>query len=770
MSQHARQIVAIMFTDVVGYSAWVQRNEALALDMLKLHWALLRPVFARFDGREIKTIGDAFLIEFPSALQAVRAGIEMQAILEKHNRDADPDRHIRIRIGIHTGDVERMGEDLFGDGVNIASRIEPLAPPGGICISESVYTAVQNKVYAPFYSLGTQRLKNISQTVVVYCDQPVGRKGLSRRAVLAGVGIAVSLLVVALAVWKFGAIRETVSDTAAAGSAPATLATVDHPRLAVLPLANFSPDPDNAFFTDGLHDDILTALSRLKGVDVISRTTMQTFRDSRNTLSEIAAKLGATHVLEGSVRRDELRVRLTVQLIDARTDDHLWAETYDRPLTDALALQSAVATEVASALKVAIGAGAITEAPTTVPAAYDLYLKARVTTDSDDQLKLLDSALLLDPAFTLARAARAATATEVLWAKGWRLVELGRQVRADIDQARHEQPGLIEVDVAEGYYAYRVQRDYRAALEIVDRVLAAGANTVEGLSLRAFLLRRIGRRDEALASIRQALEFEPGNARIVGYCAEMLMYYGRFRDAIRVLDQAQANSPNLAEDLFPHRLNAEFYLTGDIEPVNTWAESVRDDENYKSAYYEWQGPSPERLEFFMSEREDWLQAGGNASLVPRALVIAVDADLLGRQSIAQQALAEAELLYQTIAPELMALPENQALHALVPALRGDSAAAIAEVERAIAGASPSRDLPAANNTRYYAIVSLARAGARDRAIEVLRSLVEGDVIDGVALQDDGAFTYHDKVLRALLGEDPRYQALMRKIADQFEPL
>ena len=163
-----RQLAAIMFTDLVGYSALTQRNEELALELLEKHWELLRPVFAKFHGREIKTIGDAFLIEFSSALRSVEAGLAMLESLAEYNRSVDEDHKILIRIGIHTGDVERRENDVFGDGVNIASRIEPLAPALGICISEPVYASVHNKVDVPFYPMGEQKLKNISQPILVY--------------------------------------------------------------------------------------------------------------------------------------------------------------------------------------------------------------------------------------------------------------------------------------------------------------------------------------------------------------------------------------------------------------------------------------------------------------------------------------------------------------------------------------------------------------------------------------------------------------------------
>ena len=213
-----RQLAAIMFTDFIGYTALTQRNETLALALLEKHWELLRPVIAKFDGREIKTTGDGLLIEFPSTLQAVEAGLAMQVTLDDYNGTVDQEHAIQIRIGIHTGDVERRGDDVFGDGVNIAARLEPLAAPGGICISDPVYTSVHNKIDVPFYSMGGQRLKNISQSIVAYSNHPENKpkinntslmEELSRRNVFK-VGVAyaiVAWLIIQVAATAFPALQ-----------------------------------------------------------------------------------------------------------------------------------------------------------------------------------------------------------------------------------------------------------------------------------------------------------------------------------------------------------------------------------------------------------------------------------------------------------------------------------------------------------------------------------------------------------------------------------
>jgi TolB-like protein len=552
-------------------------------------------------------------------------------------------------------------------------------------------------------------------------------------------------------------------------SAPAPPAS--HPRLAVLPLANFSPDPDNAFFADGLHDDMLTALSRLEGVDLISRTTMQTFRGSPLTLSEIAQKIGATHVIEGSVRRDDLRVRLTVQLIDAYTDDHLWAETFDRPLAEALTLQSTVANAIATTLKVAIAGGAAITPPTTVPAAYDLYLKARLTTDTEDQLQLLDSALLLDPQFSLARAARASAACLLLWIDGTRRVDLAPQARADIDRARQEQPGLPEIEVAEGGYTYRVLRDYPAALAIVDRALAAKGSDVEALMLRAFLLRRLGRVDEALAATRRARELEPTNPNVMGTYVGMHTYYGRYREAIQAADAASASGiSGMAEGVEQERAFARFDLTGELEPFMAWAASAAERNEAASSDFWWaQGPTRERLEHRQRQAGE-RDKRPNSLVYPTALLVATDADALGEKAILDSALDETERHYAALPPDLSTLPEALPSHALYLALRGDSAAAVAEVERAIAAMPSSQDAVIAFSIRLESVYVLARAGAKDRAIEVLQSIVDYEPHPGQLQRLTPSHIYHDKLIRLQLGDDPRYQELMQQIESRFEKL
>jgi adenylate cyclase len=298
-----------MFTDMVGSTPLAQANEAEALELRDEQAGLLRPLFARHEGREIKSMGDGFLAEFDSALRAVQCSVDIQQQL--HERNSRP--HVTpllLRIGIHLGDVEQRESDIFGDAVNIASRIEPVATPGGICVSGAVYEQVRNKISDRLERLPPTKLKGVEGPIEVY------------RVVLP---------------W-------TLPETPASHPMPT--------GLAVLPFANISPDPRDEYFADGLTEELITVLSQLPGLRVIARTSVMQYRSTPKPVSQIGTELGVTAVLEGSVRKAGNRLRITAQLIDTGTQGHVWANSFDRDLDDVFALQSEMAKHVADALKI----------------------------------------------------------------------------------------------------------------------------------------------------------------------------------------------------------------------------------------------------------------------------------------------------------------------------------------------------------------------------------------------------------------------------------
>src|SRR6266513_3640162 len=343
LTEH-RKLAAIMFTDMVGYSALVERNEAFALALLEEHRRLLRSVFPKHQGSEIKTIGDGFLVEFSSALAAVQCGIEIQEAIAKRNSVNPPQDCFQVRIGIHLGDVVRGDNDVIGDGVNIAARIEPLAGPGGICISQQVFDQVEKRVAKSLKRMGPVTLKNIMQPLDVYWVEYEG-----------------------------------------ATSGPPTLVQADRrsgaeKSIAVLPFLNMSSDTENEYLSDGLTEDLIMAFSQLKGLRVPARTSSFAFKGRNEDIRRIGQQLNVNTILEGSVRKVGNRLRITAQLINVAEGDHLWSQTFDREMQDVFAIQDEITRSIVQALEMQlIGAGdqPLAKHGTYNTDAYQLYLQAR---------------------------------------------------------------------------------------------------------------------------------------------------------------------------------------------------------------------------------------------------------------------------------------------------------------------------------------------------------------------------------------------------------
>src|SRR5262245_45308841 len=416
-----RKLTAIMFTDMVGYSALAQRNEALALELLEEHRCLLRPIFPQFNGREVETAGDAFLVEFASALEAARCAVEIQRFLSERNQVQPAERHIRLRIGIHVGDVVHKDGKVMGDAVNIAARIEPLADQGGICVTRAVFEQIENKVPQKLIPLSKPELKNISANVEVYKlvlgGGVVAESARKSRRLLAVVVLFVVTLN-AILFLKFGlyrnesessstnTVRTTLTNASAA--APAATGTADQKSIAVLPFVTISPDKDNEYFSDGITEEILNALARTPGLRVAARTSAFSFKGKNESVQRIGEALQVGVVLEGSVRRAGNQLRITAQLINVADGFHLWSDTFDRKAEDVFAIQTEVAQRVQEALKVKLLAGTssnATLAGTDNLEAYDLYLRGRhfwnqrTSADIQRAVGLFQQATEKDPRF-----------------------------------------------------------------------------------------------------------------------------------------------------------------------------------------------------------------------------------------------------------------------------------------------------------------------------------------------------------------------------------
>ncbi len=495
-----RQLKAIMFTDIVGYSAVVYRDEALALELLQEHREILRPLFAEHGGREVNTMGDAFLVEFSSALDAVLCALAIQRCLQERNQHETAERLIRLRIGVHLGDVVHQNGDVYGDGVNIASRIERLAGRGGVCVSRQVYDQVRGRVGAYFISLGSQELRNIPSPVEVYRVEP------------------------------------------SEGRAPEEEAPhpFDVSRVAVLPLVNLSSSAGDEFFADGMTGELIYTLSRIPGLKVIAQTSVMKYKGARASVAEIARELRVGTVLEGSVRKAGEQVRITLQLIDVASEGLLWSEAYDREVRDVFAVQSDVARRVADALQVRFQAAErrrLSRQPPENVQAYMRYLQGRSFWNMRTEravgkaIECFEEAIAMDPQFALAHAGIAdcyvvmADWGYMIQAEGFRRAREAALKALELDDTLAEPHASLAITVAglEGQYP-RAKAEMELALEL-------NPNYATGRHWYATLLLRMGDLQGALDEGSRAVELDPLSPVIATEYGEMLAMAGRFTEA-----------------------------------------------------------------------------------------------------------------------------------------------------------------------------------------------------------------------------------------------
>jgi TolB-like protein/class 3 adenylate cyclase len=416
MSQ-TRRLAAILAANVAGYSRLMGTDEEGTHERLKAHLReLVEPKIAEHRGRTVKNTGDGFLAEFPSVVDAVRCAVEIQRGMADREPEVREEQRIRFRIGVNLGDVIAEEHDIFGDGVNVAARLEALAEPGGICVSRVVRDQVRDRVDFAFEDLGEQNVKNIARPVRAYALRPqaitklqsdslpraVPRRRHAAPAAIAAVTIGV-LVVAAGGWWFWPTTRPTSTPAVAAATSIAQPLAAPRLSIVVLPFANLSNDPDQQYFSDGITDDLTTNLSRISDSFVISRNTAFTYRNKPVDTRRIGRELGVRYVLEGSVRRVGDKVRVNAQLINAEADVHLWADQFDSDMGDLFALQNEITSRIASALSLGLLTAEVAR-PTEDPDALDFILRGRAAYWKPltrgtlaEAIDMFERALVLDP-------------------------------------------------------------------------------------------------------------------------------------------------------------------------------------------------------------------------------------------------------------------------------------------------------------------------------------------------------------------------------------
>lgn len=523
MKRHLRAILA---ADIVGYSRLMEAGEARTIARQKVQMDdTIKPAIEHQDGRIIKLMGDGILIEFPSVVGAVACAVAIQQNMAISEADVPEDRRITYRIGINLGDVFYEDGDVFGDGVNIAARLEAMADPGGICISGTAYDHLKSNIPVTYQPLGNVTVKNISQPVRVYRVLLPGQTAVAparpkRR--LAGVLVAL-VLIAGGGVWWALMPGSGTSMTKSNAPAPANQTLpdarpADRPAIAVLPFDNLSNDPEQEYFSDGMTEDLITDLSQVSGLFVLARNTVFTYKNKAVNVQQVGRELGVSYVIEGSVRRVGDRVRINAQLIDTKTGGHLWAERYDRDMTDIFALQDDVVQRIVSALEITLDTDEKTRlahSDKIDPAAYDALLRGleklrRFSSETNLEARaFFEKAIAIEPGFARAIADLALTYTleaEQHWtdtpqAAAKRGLELGLQAIA------------LDPNMAQIYFvltvAHRNAGQFEESVAAARRSIELDPNYADGYASMAISLNYGGHPQEALESIQRATRLNP---------------------------------------------------------------------------------------------------------------------------------------------------------------------------------------------------------------------------------------------------------------------
>jgi adenylate cyclase len=537
-----RRLAAILAADVAGYSRLMGANEVGTLQTLKAHRnELIDPAIAAHHGRIVKTTGDGMLVEFASVIDAVGCAVAVQRAMVSRNADVPDDKRIVFRIGINVGDIIIDGGDIFGDGVNVAARLETLCEPGGLCISRTANDQIRDKLSLAFADLGEQAMKNIARAVGVFGLAATDIAALPEEA-LPEVSLS--------APRKAGieALDSAPNGASSPGAGAPHMTLPSQPSIAVLPFANLSADPSQEFFADGLAEDILTGLSRFRDLFVISRNSTFRYKGKSVDVPTVARELGVHFVLEGSVRRAGDRVRVTAQLIDAATDRHVWAERYDRSLEDIFEIQDELTSSIVATLPGRVEAATRDRVKRKAPenlAAYECVLAGKLLhhrsskSDNAEALRLLERAIALEPDYAHAHAWKACTLGQC-YVYGW-FEDRDATVRQIVEELQlalaldENDSDVHRILAAVNLAAYH---DHEKAFYHQERALTLNPNDDLIVVQQGEILTWLGRPEEGIEWIQKAMRLNPYHPeRFWSHLARACFTARRYEDAIKALQR-----------------------------------------------------------------------------------------------------------------------------------------------------------------------------------------------------------------------------------------
>ena len=575
-----RKLTAILSADVKGYSRLMGEDEEGTIRTLNAYKEVMTGFIRKHEGRVVGSAGDSVLAEFASVVDAVRCAVGIQEEIKDRNRDLPEDRRMEFRVGINLGDVVEEGDNILGDGVNVAARLQSLADAGGICVSGTVYDQVKGKLAFSYDYVGEQAVKNIKEPVRVYrvrMEPEVASPKMGQEKKVAGKGLSKATLAIIAVVVIAGAVilyqfvlRPTPSKTEVASKEKMAFSLPDVPSIAVMPFVNMSKDPDQEFLCDGITEEIITALSKVRNLFVISRQSTFSYKGKPVKVKQVSEELGVRYVLEGNLQRSGDRIRINAQLIDALTGHHLWAERYERDLKDIFALQDEITMKILTATQVKLTVG---EQASTMEKYFrgkqglDCYLKylegmkyfgGHNIEDNRVARRIAEEEIAMCPECPMGYGLMGRVQMMEYWFSS------GRSPQESIEKGMEMAQKALAMDdsIAGAHgllsHVFYLKREYDKAIAEGERALALDPGGVEAQFIYARSLNYAGRTEEAIAMFQKAIRLNPfGSTLTFLHLGMSYRIMGRFEESVSAIKKTIERSPN---NIFAHIQLAVTYI------------------------------------------------------------------------------------------------------------------------------------------------------------------------------------------------------------------